>query len=128
MTLEEFEYLKNIDELINVKDLASNTKDRTLLCGCTCAGKTFHVYLKNNEIHAVVYNNDYIGDCTKPRDMKELVIKSNYDYVPDKRLYPEACDYEFCRLLKERGISLPFTFFDKETPIQNYYGFTLEDM
>lgn len=130
MTLRELEFLENvnkIDELINAKDLL-NTKDRTLLYGYTCARETFHVYLKNNEIHIVIYNNDYSGDYTKPKNMRELAIKSNYDYVPDKRLYPEACDYEFCKLLKERDISLPFTGFNEERTIRDYYGFTLEDV
>lgn len=130
MTLRELEVLENvdkIDELINTKDLL-NAKDRTLLYGYTCTRETFHVYLKNNEIHTVIYNNDYSGDCTKPKDMRELAIKSNYDYVPDKRLYPETCDYEFCNLLKERGIRLPFTGFNEERPLRDYYGFTLEDM
>lgn len=130
MTLEELEFVKNtdkIDELISVKDLL-NTKDRTLLYGYTCARETFHVYLKNNEIHTVMYNNDYSGDYKKPKDMRELTIKSNYDYVPDKRLYPEACDYEFCKLLKERGINLPFTTFNEERIFQDYYGLTLEDI
>ena len=130
MTLKELELLRNadkIDELINAKDLLNN-KDRTLLYGYTCTRETFHVYLKNNEIYTVMYNNDYSVDRTKPKDMRELAIKSNYDYVPDKRLYPETCDYEFCKLLKERDISLPFTGYNEERPSQDYYGFTLEDI
>lgn len=130
MTLKELEFLENvdkIDELINEKDLL-NTKGRTLLYGYTCTRETFHVYLKNNEIHTVIYNTDYSGDYTKPKDMQELTIKSNYDYVPDKRLYPETCDYEFCKLLKERNVGLPFTGYNEERPFRIYYGFTLEDM
>ena len=130
MTLKELEVINNvdkIDELISAKDLL-NTKDRTLLYGYTCARETFHVYLKNNEIHTVMYNNDYSGDYTKPKNMRELAIKSNYGYVPDKRLYPEACDYEFCRLLKENGIYLPFTNFNENRPEQDFYGYTIEDI
>lgn len=130
MTLKEIEFLEKvdqIDELINEKDLL-NTKGRTLLYGYTCARETFHVYLKNNKIYTVMYNNDYSGDYTKPKNMRELAIKSNYDYVPDKRLYPETCDYEFCKLLKKRGINLPFTTFNEERILQDYYGFTLEDI
>lgn len=129
MTLKELEFLNSVDkanELIGVSDLLNN-KNRTLLYGYTCSRETFHVYLKNNEIHTVMYNNDYSGNYTKPKDMRELAIKSNYDYVPDKRLYPETCDYEFCKLLKEKGINLPFTGFNEERSTQNFYGFTLED-
>mgnify|MGYP007039915543 FL=1 len=60
--------------------------------------------------------------------MREISIKSNDNYIPDKRLYPETCDYEFCVLLKERDIYLPFTTYDEKRPLRNYYGFTLEDI
>ena len=60
--------------------------------------------------------------------MRQILVSSNYDFVPDKRLYPERCDYNFCRLLKEKGIHLPFTTWDDTFAISDtYYGFTLED-
>ena len=130
MTLKELEFLKNINkinELITAKDLL-NTKDRTLLYGYMCTRETFHVYLKNNEIHTVIYSRDYSENSIKPKNMREISIKSNANYIPDKRLYPETCDYEFCVLLKERDIYLPFTTYDEKRPLCNYYGFTLEDI
>lgn len=71
-------------------------KDRTLLYGYTCNKKNFHVYMKNMKI------------------------------VPDKWLYPEYCDYRFCKLLKNHGIELPFTAYQEERPIKDFYGFTIE--
>ena len=63
--------------------------------------------------------------------MRELKIKYNGEFIPDKRLYPESCDYEFCCLLKERGITLPFTRFDKEgnwqdPELHRFCGLTLD--
>lgn len=127
MTLNELKLLNSVNDLIKVEDL-SDTKDRTLLYGYTCSRKTFHVYLKNNEIHVILYNEDYDEKNVKPKNMRELFIKTNCDYIPDKRLYPEACDFDFCKLLKEKDISLPFTVFNTDRPIQDFYGFTLEDM
>lgn len=127
MTLNELKILNSVNDLIKVEDL-SDTKDRTLLYGYTCSRETFHVYLKNNEIHVILYNEDYDEENVKPKNMRELFIKTNYDYIPDKRLYPEACDFSFCKLLKEKDISLPFTVFDVDRPVQDFYGFTLEDM
>ena len=60
--------------------------------------------------------------------MREVKIKSNEDYIPDKRLYPETCDFMFCALLKSAGIYLPFTAFDKNRPDKKFYGFTLEEL
>ena len=131
MTKTELELIKNIDKMkddpICADDLKPFLKDRTLLYGYTCDRCTFHVYLKNMEIHTVIYDNDYSEDKIKPKNMREVCIKSNYDYIPDKRLYPEACDYQFCNLLKNCNMNLPFTSFNEERPIQDFYGFTLED-
>lgn len=81
----------------------------------------------------VVYNTDYSTDRIKPKNMRQIKVTSNHDYVPDKRLYPERCDYNFCLLLKERGVHLPFTTWTEpieiylDDPRYPYYGFTLED-
>ena len=134
MTKEMFDKLKQHDfdqaETLSVHDLDPYLRnDRTLLYGYTCERKTFHVYLKDEKIYVVVYCNDYSTPKTKPRNMVQIRVTSNHDYVPDKRLYPERCDYEFCRLLKEKGIELPFTAYSDEVNLdREYYGFTLEDV
>lgn len=60
--------------------------------------------------------------------IQEVKIKSNEDYIPDKRLYPETCDFMFCALLKSADVYLPFTAFNKNRPDKKFYGFTLEEM
>lgn len=132
MTNKQYELLNNINkanELISVENLC-NIKDRTLLYGYNYYRTIFHVYLKNRIIHTVLYKTIYsdLYLTIKPINMIEISVMSNYDYVPNKRLYPEACDYEFCKLLKERNIILPFTIFDNKRDMTDFYGFTLEDM
>jgi len=130
MTKSELELIENIDKIkrepICAEDLKPFLKDRTLLYGYTCARETFHVYLKDVKIHVVVYNTNYSEDQARPQNMREIPVKSNYDYIPDKRLYPEACDYHFCKLLKNCGMNLPFTGFTNR-PVQDFYGFILDD-
>ena len=57
MTEQEMEMIARIDEIRNrpyrADDLKPFLKDRTLLYGYTCDRKTFHVYLKDKEIHTV---------------------------------------------------------------------------
>ena len=131
MTKTELELIENIDKTkdkpICADDLKPFLKDRTLLYGYTCDRRTFHVYIKGVKIYTVIYDNDYSGDKIKPKNIKEISVKSNYDYIPDKRLYPETCDYQFCKLLKKCDINLPFTGFNEERLVQDFYGFTLED-
>lgn len=125
----EYEMLESIErkeeEIICVEDLKPNLKDRTLLYGYTCERETFHVYLKDEEIHVVAYYNDYSSDKVKPKNIREIVVKTNNEFVPDKRLYPETCDYDFCKLLKLKNINLPFTSWNDNRDKKDFYGFTL---
>jgi hypothetical protein len=58
-----------------------------------------------------------------------VVVDCNEDFVPDKRLYPARCDFEFCCALKRLGIDLPFTNFNVNEAAHvldnGYYGMTL---
>lgn len=138
MTKELFNKLNQYNPeytyILDVHNLRPYVYDKTLLYGYTCERETFHVYIKNEKIYVVVYYQDYSQDKIRPKNMRQLRVTSNHDYVPDKRLYPERCDYEFCRLLKEKGIDLPFTNWndniktDLEDTRYPYYGFTLEDI
>ena len=132
MTKQEMEMIEKIDRIkdtpFSAKDLSPFVKDRTLLYGYTCDRKTFHVYLKNMEIHTVTYNVDHSGNKPRPNNMTEISVLSNRDFVPNKRLYPEACDYAFCKLLKNANIYLPFTSFNENRPKKDFYGFTLQDI
>lgn len=125
---------KEYDKLIELKSgqipvvqifNLNNKADRTLLYGYTCDKDTFHVYIKNMKIHIITYTTDFRNN--KPDFIKEILIKSNNDYILNKRLYPETCDYEFCEILKQIGYNLPFTLWNYDRPISQFYGFTLED-
>ena len=119
MTQEELKELENIEEikhLITIKDLKDKS-DRTLLFGYTCDRDTWHVYINNNKIISICYSYN-----EKITEGNTIIIEDNEDYVPNKRLYPERCDFEFCKLLKEYGINLPFTYYDNNIENKKYYG------
>jgi hypothetical protein len=119
MNKEQFHDLTNmteVDRLITAYDLKDRT-DRTLLYGYTCERDTWHVYIQRNHIFKVIYNYK--------DEPEQYYVTDNYQYVPDKRLYPECCDYEFCKLLKEREVNLPFTTWQDRTEKKDYWGETL---
>lgn len=100
----------------------TNRKERTLLYGYTIDRETFHVYLKDNAIHRVVYEGS-----NPNRDSKVLIHESGpsiliYECNPGKRLYPENCDFEFCRLVLLKDGDLPFTTFTEGKEEQQFYG------
>ena len=134
MTKVLFDKLKRYDfkehKILDVHDLLPYVYNKTLLYGYTCERETFHVYIKDEKIYVVVYDVDYSSkDNIKPKNMRQIEVTSNHDYVPDKRLYPERCDYSFCRLLKAKGVDLPFTgWTDNIDSNREYYGFILEDV
>lgn len=109
------------NSLITIDDL-KNKKDRTLLYGYTCDRSTWHVFVKDGKITVVVYKYD-----DKEEDIKGFAVYSNSQYIPDKRLYAECCDFEFCSLLVDRGVNLPFTSpsFNKKQKRKQYYGVTI---
>lgn len=113
----EFEQLKAVEEVkeaVLTSNSLINKEDRTLLYGYTCDRETWHVYIENNQIHTVKY---------KSQDNPHILsIKTNEDYVPNKRLYPAKCDLEFCSLLKQKGIRLPFTTWENNVEEKQYYG------
>ena len=113
MIYKDYEYLISRD-VITSDDIVDWT-DRTLLYGYTCERESWHVYMKDEKIFTCIYAYEQ-----KPVAVK---IRSNEDYVPDKRLYPHFCDFEFCLLLKTKGIYLPFTTFTKTLkPDEKYAG------
>lgn len=128
MTKEEMSGLSQIDsEKVAVIDASMllNQNDRTLLYGYTCNRLTWHVYIKDRIIHKVIYGMGYGVPDYKP--VSEYQVESNHDYVPDKRLYPECCDYEFCALLRQKDVYLPFTLYTNNRHEETFYGLILED-
>lgn len=85
-----------------------------MLYGYTCERCTWHVYLKDRKIYTVIYK--YNGE------LEEIMVSNNHDFIPDKRVYPAACDYEFCHLLLLKCIHIPFTNDDFNRESKQYYG------
>lgn len=108
MNLQELKIVKETSGVNGVIKLGflTNKNERTLLYGYTCDRKTFHVYIKDNEIKTVVY-----GYKEKPYEITPTI---NESYIPDKRVYPEDADFEFCSLLKQAGVYIPFTNYSEE--------------
>ena len=114
MKKEEYLDLLNItrkEALINAKDL-QNKSERTLLYGYDCNRNTFHVYIKDAKIHVVRYNS---------KNIEELDVKTNDDYIPNKRVYAEYSDYEFCKLLLSQDVYIPFTAFKENSKCKDSY-------
>jgi len=97
---------------------------RTLVYGYTTDKNTLHVYLDDGIVHKVVYN--YQGQLLEHKTQTDGLLFS--ECASNKRLYPEACDFEFCSLLKRRGVELPFyTWNDKREPAA-FYGKRLAEL
>ena len=125
MNREEYESLKDVDPEIAMIDIdmLEDKSDRTLIYGYTCDRRDFHVFIDFGMIHVFVYGDGY--------PLREDYYASDYKYepqelVPDKRIYPEACDFEFCKLLKKFNIPLCFTSWNNvpDKPKGGYYGRT----
>lgn len=119
MNENQFKHLESVEArpiTISISDLTCH-KGKTLIWGYTAERDSFHVYLFDRKIHVYCYMLDlktiYYAAATEVR------IE---DCLPNKRIYPEACDYEFCRRLKERGVYLPFTTWDGARKWQQFHG------
>lgn len=108
MNLQELEIIKapNIEGgVIRYEGLTDKT-ERTLLYGYTCDRSTFHVYIKDKKIRIAVYGYN--------EEPWEITPTTNFSYVPDKRVYPEDADFEFCSLLKQDDVRILFTSYSEE--------------
>ena len=111
MTPQELEYLQRApgpDTMIGIMP----GKDRTLLYGYDCDRRTWHVYQQHGWLHHVIY----IGS-NREFDFIDSAAKMNArGLVPNKRLYPEACDFAFCCELKRLDIHPSFTTIGQLAP------------
>jgi hypothetical protein len=126
MTQKEYLELSNhwaTEPLINVSML-SNKNSRTLIYGYDHDRNTFHLYLEDCKFHLVYYNgNEYIqGSIFTGFEIDP------FSCIPDKRTYPEACDFEFCKLLKSFDVSLNFTTFNDKIEYKQFYSERIEDL
>ncbi len=119
MNKQQFESLNDTaagQAMATAQALADKTP-RTLVYGYTVERSTFHVYLDGG-VHLVVY--DHVGLLL--RHVSEFEGLALAQCVPDKRVYPEACDHEFCVLLKKAGVNVPFTTWSDDRVPQPFHG------
>lgn len=125
MKKEELESLREV-EAVKPMLPAMDGETRTLLFGYTVERDAHHVYQEEGELHLVVYK----GDVLIQHEAGAALPAENL--VPNKRLYPERCNYVFSRMLKTLGFSLPFTNYDDEaaerTKDDKLHGLRLQDL
>lgn len=121
MNREEFDSIRfksSPSQTLNVCELI-NQQDRTLIWGYDCSSRNdHHVYLMDGLIYIITYNTLTKFAAKGSRISIESV-------VPNKRIYPEACDLEFCELLLKKNVVLPFTEFSSYRKPQTFYGAVL---
>lgn len=97
---------------------------RTLIWGYDTDRNSFHVYLgADNLLHIVRYS--FEGFLLEHLTEEDADLS---DYVPNKRVYPDACDFEFCQLLKSVEVDIPFTSFSPNREPAAYHGKMLEEL
>ena len=96
--------------------MLKDQSDRTLLYGYNCDRSTWHVYM----LKGTIYLHHYTPDSQLRKESCAAWEAS--ELIPDKRLYPEACDAEMCKLLAGFGVHLPFTTFNEARPKSQFYG------
>lgn len=109
MTPEQYRKLNTYDpSILTLRAHEILGADRTLLFGYTADRDSWHVYLKDRQIHRVRYThrNVVLGhDAQEVWDVVRL--------VPEKRVYPESTDAAFAQMLKRRGVDVPYLPFDE---------------
>lgn len=94
-------------QLLRVNDFEDRS-DRTLMYGYDVDRRTVHVFMLGGVIYKSVYSYDE-GPVPEGK-----VSWNPAELVPDKRAYPESTDYEFARMMIDRGHALPFTTYSEE--------------
>jgi hypothetical protein len=69
---------------------------------------------------------DYKNELIEHKQYQNYISIS--EVIPDKRLYPSACCYQFCTMIASKGGYLPFTTWDDRYDDGfGFYGLTLND-
>lgn len=119
MTPDQIEHLNKVPGM-DYSIGAMPGEDRTLLYGYTTERATWHVYQQGGLLHKVIYIGSNPGF-----EFTEVAEKIDARHpIPNKRLYPEACDFIFCWEVKRRDVHLPFTNFGgtKVDPNKQFHG------
>jgi hypothetical protein len=118
MTLEQMQSLAETDTTPSFSvDELKDKSNRTLMYGYTFERNTVHVYLMDGLLHYYVYDS---GEA-QLNYFQTLSLKDVSSIVPNKRLYPETCDFEFCQLLRSKGAVMSFTTWTPREP-QTFHG------
>ena len=119
---------------VKVSDL-ENLSDRTLLYGTWKhfdENMTYHLYMEGEMYHLSIYVTKTnlvheISDSLKSFKFRDEMI-SFLPNLNDLKYNPECSDYEFCSLLKSKGIVLDYKPFDKDRPTKKFYGILFNDL
>jgi hypothetical protein len=106
----------------DIEEISEGLGERTLLYGKTSSKFSWHIYFKNFFIHKLIYVNKQVISHKSDRkiEIKELIPSSGV-------LYPECCDYNFCMLLYEMRIDLPFATFNNTKKSEKFYGLIMKN-
>jgi hypothetical protein len=110
-------------QVVNAKCMY-NQAERTLVYGCTADKDTLHVYLEAGVVHKVVYN--FKGELLLHKTDRDGLMYA--ECAVAKRIYPEACDFDFCAVLKRRGIALSFYVWADNREPAAFYGKRLAEL
>lgn len=131
MTEEEYESIKSdrIIPTINILNL-ENRRPRTLLYGYDVDKNTVHLYFRGWFFVYLRYNAEF--ELLESKENDVLLIDSGIggntgSFVPNKRVYWDRSDYEFCKLLKDRNVHVAYTGSNGPVELQQYYGRTFEE-
>ncbi|MFR6386675.1 MAG: hypothetical protein ACLUN4_13730 [Lachnospiraceae bacterium] len=104
---------KYYDKLMQNSTLESRYNHEILLLGFDNDTKEeYFVFLKDHRIYAF-------------RGSKQIEIRSNDQFVQNVSLFPERCNYSFCKFLQMLNISLPFLPWGSERKKEQNYRMDL---
>lgn len=107
MTPEEFGQLKGKPSLIDVEELSS-WEGRMLIYGYNLDRKAYEVKLERTDAEYSTFSRPEFVITVDDVETYRATTINAHRCIPDKRVYPERCDYEFCALLISRHIHIPF--------------------
>ncbi len=116
MDKAQYDALRTPDETlthISPREL-SDQSDRLLIDGYDIDRYTYKLYLEGGEFVCRFYDYDdreLAPVAWRTTDGELVSVERLY---PDKRVYPETSDYEFIRLLRERGGEPSLTSWDQD--------------
>lgn len=123
MTPEQIDLLTSLKEKVTsdyalkLSDITDDLSDGTLLYGYDVDRRTYHIYAQGGKMYGTIYTSRVVYE-----DKFEITTKFELArFVPNKRLYPEMSDFEFCKYLQEKEIPFTLTNYGARE-FQTFYG------